>query len=355
MVRHEIPQLNARLAALGHLRQVETVLRADRAADRAQAAALRVWRQALALLRRRPPWPQARREALRVFAGLLPTVAGGLAGELARLARRSYWDARQALLCTVPVRLLAAAGPWARGSLREDEGGPEPALGDLAGLLFPPPSEAQVAAVVFGSDWQDRLSAATRLASPEALADVLAAGLAAGKTQQEIARDLLPLVDGVRSAARRVARTEALRVAGDAQMRCHEQLGDLVVGYQVHATLDQHTRPWHAARSGQVYYLRPGPGQLGPDQMPHPPDEPRDPTQRPPGAPETAYNCRCYLTPVLRAGGPTRPWCGRDAPAAWQRPTRGRSANGRGYGGGHGRSVAPRAGPPPGRRSASAG
>jgi uncharacterized protein with gpF-like domain len=74
----------------------------------------------------------------------------------------------------------------------------------------------------------------------------------------------------------------------------------LLIGYQVHATLDQHTRPWHKQRDGTVYYKNPGPGQKGMAQMPNPPDEAADPRERPPGTPHTAWNCRCYLTPVLR-------------------------------------------------------
>lgn len=167
-------------------------------------------------------------------------------------------------------------------------------------LLFPAPTEQQVHAVVYGSGWQQRLAASTRLARPDEVAGVVFRGILLGQTPREIARALRPVVQGVESSARRIARTEAMRVAGRQQEAAAGQLGDLVVGWQVHATLDGHTRPWHRQRDGTVYYLDPGPGQKGMAQCPHPPDEAADPTARPPGTPRTAYNCRCFLMPVLR-------------------------------------------------------
>ena len=91
-----------------------------------------------------------------------------------------------------------------------------------------------------------------------------------------------------------------MRVAAATQMDAHAALGDLVVGYKVHATLDNNTRPWHRSRDGQRYYLDPAPDQKGMAQCPHPPDEAADPSERPVGTPRTAWNCRCYLTPILR-------------------------------------------------------
>lgn len=166
-----------------------------------------------------------------------------------------------------------------------------PAL-DLTDLLFPAPAESWIDGIVRSSGWEQRLAAGTRLATPERLADLLVSGLAAGKSQQEVAQDLLPHVDGVRSSARRVARTECLRVSNAAQHAAHEGLGEIVAGYQVIATLDSHTRPEHAARNGTTYWRHPKPGQLGFDRMPHPPIEADG---------SVAHNCRCALVPVLTA------------------------------------------------------
>ena len=127
------------------------------------------------------------------------------------------------------------------------------------------------------------------LVSPERLADILIRGYAEGKTQQQIAKDLLPHVDGVKASARRVARTWGIHVAGESQMQAHEALGDLVIGYTIHATPGPYSRWWHQDRDGTTYYKQPGPGQKGMAQMPRPPREAPDPSERPLGAPAIAW------------------------------------------------------------------
>lgn len=173
---------------------------------------------------------------------------------------------------------------------------------DLLSLLFPAPSGERIEAIVYASGWQARIASGTGLASPESLAAIISTGLMLGYSQQEIARQILPAVQGVQSSARRIARTESLRVAAAVQMDAHEGLGDLVVGYQIHATLDKNTRAWHAKRDGTHYYARPVGDQKGYHQLPHPPEEAEDPNERPAGTPHTAWNCRCFVTPLLRPG-----------------------------------------------------
>lgn len=154
----------------------------------------------------------------------------------------------------------------------------EPApLQDLLDLLFPIPSLDTLTSIVYapvaGMTWEQRLTGATRFASPEALASTVLQGYAAGKTQQQIARDLMPVVQNVRTTARRIARTEGLRITHAAQHTAEEGMGEMVLGWQIHATLDEFTRPAHAARNGQIFYKDPGPGQKGLDEMPRPPLE----------------------------------------------------------------------------------
>ena len=202
-------------------------------------------------------------------------------------------------------------------ALTEDETdpgtGPEPAVPEPSGdalrrlfqaLLFPPPPLQLVQSIVFGSAagqpaWPARIASLSRLAPPEVLATTVANGFSQGLSQRAIAELLEPMVNNVRASARRIARTEGLRVSHAVQQRCHDQLGDLVIAYQVHATLDQNTRSWHAARSGTVYYRNPGPGEKGPQQQPNPPEEAADASERPAGTPQTAPNCRCYISPVM--------------------------------------------------------
>lgn len=125
---------------------------------------------------------------------------------------------------------------------------------------------------------------------PEQLASLVTSGFSAGSTPAELSRQIRPFVQGVASTARRVARNESMRIAHETRMQAYEELGEMVIGYQIHATMDARVRPHHAARSGTIYYKKPGPGQLGTNKMPRPPLE-EDGT--------VAHNCRCWLTPVL--------------------------------------------------------
>ena len=225
-------------------RQHAAVSRADAAGAAADRAVLAVWRHLLRFLRDhdRNPWT-ARTQARVLFAPLAHNTAIALGNGLRSLAWWGWKTARAGIRQAVPTSALAR-------SLTEDEGNPSRRLFDL---LFPPPTERDIFRLM-GDGWFQQLVYATRLATPDTLAAIVGGGYAAGKDQKEIAKDLLPAVNGVRVSARRVARTEGMRIAHATQMAMHEQLGDLVIGYSIHATLDSHTRPEHAARSGLVWY-----------------------------------------------------------------------------------------------------
>lgn len=175
----------------------------------------------------------------------------------------------------------------------------------IISLVFPPPQEDFLNQIIFGNtgglNWVNRITSLSKLNSPQSIAQTVLNGLAQGKEPQEIEDDLIPVVDFVRSSAKRIARTESIRVAHETQFLAWEQMGDLVIGYQIHATTDENTRDWHLKRDGQIYYKNPKPGQKGLDKMPRPPQEAPDTSERPPNTPQVAPNCRCYLTPVLRA------------------------------------------------------
>lgn len=312
--------LSSRLAAHGGIRQVEVSLKADRAANAADGAVLRVWREIVRLIERKGlhAW-NAWEEAVQVCGRLLPAVRAEMAGQMRRVATWTHQETARTLKRVLPVGVMNAArvggyrqplqghrrriSDTVRRRITEDfkwEDLLSPLRGGhsdrdyFASILFPAPTEAELNHVVYSSGWEQRFMAGTHLAQPQALASVIVSGMAAGKNHREIARDLLPAVQGVQSSAKRIARTECLRVAGAAQMDCHSQLGDLVAGYQIHALLDQHTRPAHAARSGTIYWAKPKPGQLGYDVMPRPPQEANG---------STAWNCRCFMTVVLHDPG----------------------------------------------------
>lgn len=310
---------STRLAAHGEHRQIEAVLKADHAAEAADLAVRHVWNQTRKLIHAGGSPFAVHSHAVALFQSLKPAVETAISDRLRGIADWGRRATRKNIGRTVPVRHLQAAVVFRR-PLKEDfahdwlrfhdllkpfrdKDDAEPVVSDsvpnLLDILFPPPSQAIIHRVIYGDGWVDHFRASTSLGNPVALANIIAGGFAAGKMPREIEKDLLPHVEGVRVTARRIARTEGMRVAGEAQMNAYRQLGDLVVGYAVRATLDSHTRPWHAARNGTIYYLKPRAGQKGPYQMPHPPMEPDDPSERPAKAPKIAFNCRCFVTPVL--------------------------------------------------------
>ena len=160
--------------------------------------------------------------------------------------------------------------------------------------IFDPMAPEKVDTIVKGKtkglSWQGRLAQQTSLAPPEHLASIVTTGFVSGDTPATLANKILPFVQGIQSTAKRVARNESMRIAHESRMEAYEDLGDMVVGYQIHATMDSRVRPHHAARSGQIYYKNPKAGQLGMDKMPRPPIEEDG---------SVAHNCRCWITPVL--------------------------------------------------------
>ena len=318
---------------------LQTIRRADQAADEAEAAVHRWWADLLAILRAGPNLGVTRlhQMALAHFRRLKDVTARGLRDALEPTLRYGYQSAVAGLRRRLPTAYLRRAairrGFRSRG-LRESvqpvleeplrsRGGlatfsmtprglnittarlTQDALDELEDdddldadeirqafldLLFPPPPEEWV------RQHTNRLIApflaAPRpdLKPPELLANVLISHYSQGATQQEIAKALLPEVDGVRASARRVARTWGIALANDGNMAAHEQLGDMVIGYELFSARRVSSRPWHVERHGTVYKRNPGPGEKGFFQMPHPPREPDDINERPLGTPALAWS-----------------------------------------------------------------
>lgn len=298
--------LTSRLAAHSQQRQVEAHLRSEAAATAVDRAIGRVWADILRLLRRHPLYWQAQHEAKLILHRLIPVSVTSLGTSLHRMVEWGHRTTVSALTGTLSARYLRAAAMRTmfenreilerRGS-KQKPGIIEIGLG-MAGintadlttllhdpdqteyteeeqkdlfsdLLFPPPDQATVDRLI--EPWLQSLKRGET--DPDTLSRVVGMGFAEGKTPQQIAKDLLPAVNNSRVAARRAARTGSMYVAHQVQHRAWDGLGDLSIGFQVHATMDQHTRPAHAARNGQVYYKEPKAGQLGLDAMPHPPLE----------------------------------------------------------------------------------
>lgn len=169
-------------------------------------------------------------------------------------------------------------------------------------FVFPPMSKRLASAIVNHQHMLGRIAPLTQLAPPETIGSLMIQGTSAGETRGEIIKRLEPLVNNVKSSARRVARTAGALIANEAQFAAFQHLGDVLIGYQAHAVKDVNSRPWHAARDLVIYYIHPKPGQKGLRQMPRPPYEPDDPNERPPGEPQLAHNCRCRRSPVVDFG-----------------------------------------------------
>jgi len=282
-----------------HRQEEQLLARSEASADAVERAILRVWTKLLAELKPGTPWLVVQRRVADVLRQL-PTAIAALARELAGTVTESVAAAREAVRTSAPRPTLEDTS----------EGGPEfpdppphkrrPTLEDTAAVdqlgrfafdaVLPGPTPEEIHRLVYSSGWQRRLAELTQLADPEALAAAVASSVARGDTPRQAAAAIRPLVQDVQASARRIARHETVRVAHEARFAAYEELGDFVEGYQIHAVLDSRTRPEHRRRDGTIYYRNPGPGQKGFDAMPRPPME-ADGT--------VAFNCRCYLTPVL--------------------------------------------------------
>ena len=128
--------------------------------------------------------------------------------------------------------------------------------------------------------------------SPQRVADILVRDISEGKDRRAQITSLRNELAMPRAAAKRTVRTEGIRVATESNMAAYEELGDITIGYAIHALLDEATRPEHRARNGTIYYKYPVGGQKGISEMPRPPIEPDG---------SIAWNCRCYLSPVFES------------------------------------------------------
>lgn len=335
-------RLSARVAAHGLRRQVTALNRADALGNAADRIVGRTWRQLLSLLQSASGPHDAlpiTHAAIRLFAPLGPTLTYQFGRALTALAVWGHREAAAGLASQIPRPMLAVA------ALTEDESTPPlspgfvtltpqgvqpfalpPGFADLSAdaqrdlfqsLIFPSPPEEAVKQLVYASGWSARLGAETSLAAPRDIAAAVMRSITAGQSIRDLARDLLPIVDGVRSTARRVARDESMRVSHAMQRAADDQIDELILGRQVFAVDNGHSptsRPEHKRRHGTIYYKKPVGDQKPMSDCPNPPYE-ADGT--------LAYNCRCWTSPVLMnpddiAAEPVQPGTvDPDLTAAW--------------------------------------
>jgi len=288
---------NSRAAARVGIEQARTLAHADRIADGIDAQVARIWARILRQLATKPLPVDTRGKVAGWLRDIYALTLHGLSNGMKDIAHASHARTIDTLIADVPqVALAVALASHASLSspLQESRKLTEPQRRQVEAQLFPALSAERVTNIVMqptnGMTWNARIARISGLAPPEQLAALVVQGMAQGQTVDRMARIMLPAVQGVRTSARRIARTEGMRVAHEARMTAYDGLGDLVIGYQIHATMDWRVRPHHAARNGTVYLKNPKPGQPSTAHMPRPPLE-EDGT--------VAHNCRCYLTPVL--------------------------------------------------------
>lgn len=282
----------AGVTAKGHQHQLDIVDRADASSDAVEKAVASLWGKLLDLLQQ--GGPHIHRQAAELLRKLAPDLLGAMGDDLRDVAALAHEQAVSALVDHLPMT-------EAKDTKAEK----------IKSLVFRPPNAQETDEIVYDSAWQSRFSQLTKLAAPEALAAQIAIGVQKGETPAQLAKRIRGTVQGVQTSARRIARTESMRVAHDVHEKAWAQLGDAVVGYQIHATLDTRTRPEHRKRDGTKYWRYPKSGQLGLDKMPRPPREMDG---------KIAFNCRCYLTPIVDFSA-TEPTQTKQMPASVQQQT----------------------------------
>jgi SPP1 gp7 family putative phage head morphogenesis protein len=131
-------------------------------------------------------------------------------------------------------------------------------------------------------EWDAKIRELSRVVDPERVTQKLIAATQEEKSVAQIAKILVEETKGIGHSARRIARTETMRQMNDEIVGRYADLGDMWIGVQYLATLDERVRPEHAINHGKIWWRD---GKLPPlKDMPIPPIAP---------------NCRCSTAPVL--------------------------------------------------------
>jgi len=274
------------------VRTAETLDRVDTLDAAVASIVERAWSRLFSKLASKPSAAVVATALRRIY----PEIVAEIGEAFAALATWGWWSGVGAWADALPDaalpyllalrgtngKLVEAVIPSSPGQLPLFTGADDKA--NLYITLFPPPTRAEVDAVIYApnrvdkTDWRSRLDRwSKKISDKDALADTLAARYADGGNLDDLARAVRPFVQNIGSTARRIARTEGMRIATAMSEKVNDQLGDLIQGYQRHATLDDVTRPEHAALHGRTY-------DRDDSSRPELPDEP---------------NCRCWYEPIL--------------------------------------------------------
>ncbi len=294
--------IQEKLTAKLEQKQIQTVLRAESLAD-AGAREVENWRRHLLTQLMTNAMPDA--EFVEVTLEIMERkIKEIFRSGLINTTMWSYKEATSIFIKAIPRRWFRIANPVtvlageAVGGI-DIETPTEPVVGTRMGdaeweefvrqNVFLPPSADEVEQIINqpinGEGWSSRIDKLSLLVKDKnLLAKDLVQGYSSGKTLQQLAKIVEGHTAGAKASAMRIARTEGLRVANKVQRKSYDQLGDLMAGEQIVATLDQNTRPHHATRNGTIFWsdMRRSPNI---SSLPELPDEP---------------NCRCFSIPVLK-------------------------------------------------------
>ena len=302
-----VSHVDQRLAAALHARQIETIVRAESISEKAVFAIDIAVENVLMDVRLGKNVPA---QLQKRFDEILNDILNSFV----RLAYWSHGNLVDGYFQSIPTKWFKSLLPAETAIMFEDEGGiddiddisfdtptepiatdpnltPEEKRDLIEKLVFPPPSTREVAEIISrpnsntGTSWQSRFATLSKqITDNRAVFGELTTAFSSGETIDQMRERILPHVRGIRASAQRIARTEGLRVAERVQRRSWNGLGEMLLGVQILATLDENTRPHHAERNGTIYYKESKEGEKTLDEIPDLPDEP---------------NCRCWSTPVL--------------------------------------------------------
>lgn len=292
--------ITSKLAALSSISKVQTLALADKHADTMDSKTEKVWKQILQIIYARPFPSDGQNRLSYLFALINQELYSGVQNALYSAVKLNRANAAADMVDVLPIEyinlaLTSKTDVMRRLRISEGRKATRAERSRIESMLLPIDDEETIRGIVFapsrGTSWTARMAAQTSLASPQQLANTITMGALAGEDPKQLARRILPVVQNVRTSARRIARTESIRMSTESTLQMYEGMGDLIIGYQIHALLDWRTRPHHAARHGTIYYRDPAPNQPSMRDMPRPPID-EDGT--------VAYNCRCSLSAVFR-------------------------------------------------------
>jgi len=300
--------LDQMLAAKSEARQIELDVLVARNMSAVDRSFQLFWKELVLIMHLKDP-ELIRVRTAELWAKLSPTLIVEMRKRLDTTVNWSYYRTAKNMIDVVPV------GWWRffKPELVEAEEGIKPLFTTgipkkgkktkeqqktaALNAVFKPPTKDKVEEIVYasgpdGKNWEDRLlGLSSRITDPKIVADTIATMVSDGKKPAQIAKAIRPQVGGINSAARRIARNETRRISNSMQEEAWEKAGDIIVGFQIRATVDEATRHVHRERNGRIYYKNPGQGEWQVAQRPELPDAP---------------NCRCWYTPVMR----TPDWAG---------------------------------------------